>query len=133
MTHWRTYYHLVWATHNRQPLITPDHEPLLYKYLYQKATQIDAYCHAIGGMPDHIHVIASIPPKLSIASFVKTLKSSSSKYLNESITKSRFTWQREYGVFSLGELQLDRAIAYANAQKRHHAELSVIRSLEIIE
>ncbi|NET60965.1 MAG: IS200/IS605 family transposase, partial [Symploca sp. SIO2E6] len=30
MALWRLYYHLVWGTKERQPLITPELEPKLY-------------------------------------------------------------------------------------------------------
>ncbi len=67
MTLWRTYYHLIWATHDRYPLILTDYKPILHKYLHQKIHNLDAQNYAIGGMPDHIHLIVSIPPKISIA------------------------------------------------------------------
>ena len=62
MTLWRTYYHLVWATHDRHPLLLPAHEPILYEYLRQKIKRLDAHCYAIGRIPDRIHLIVSIPP-----------------------------------------------------------------------
>ena len=130
---WRTYYHLVWATHNRHPLILTDYEPILYKYLHQKIHHLDAQSYAIGGMPDHIHLIVSIPPKISIAEFVKHLKGGSSRYLNESIAHQNFGWQREYGVFTLGRKQLDDAIDYVQQQKQHHTESTLIHALESVD
>jgi putative transposase len=61
--------------------------------------------HAIGGIEDHIHLIVSIPPKLSIADFAKRIKGSSARYLNQEFAKDnyKFAWQHEYAVFSLGE------------------------------
>jgi putative transposase len=133
MTLWRTYYHLVWATHDRHPLILPAHEPILHEYLHQKIKRLDAHCYAIGGMPDHIHLIVSIPPKISIAEFVKHLKGGSSRHLNQSIGHKDFGWQREYGVFTLGGKQLERAIDYVKNQKHHHAESTIVQSLESVD
>jgi putative transposase len=39
MPFWRLYYHLVWATKNREPLIVPQIEPRLYAYLVHKAAE----------------------------------------------------------------------------------------------
>jgi putative transposase len=130
MTLWRTYYHIVWATHDRLPLITPDREPRLYQNILHTIHTLEAQCHAIGGMPDHIHLIVSIPPKIAIAEFVKRIKGSSARYINQSEPIQTFVWQREYSVFSLGSQQTDRAIAYVKQQKQHHQTATLINSLE---
>jgi putative transposase len=130
MTIWRTYYHLVWSTRDRTALITPDCERPLYDYIDQKSQFLQVQLHAIGGMPDHIHLIVSIPPKIAIADFVKRIKGSSSHYLNELNSARNFGWQREYGVFSLGSQQLDRAVEYVNNQKQRHQNQTLIGLLE---
>jgi putative transposase len=131
MTVWHTYYHLVWATHNRQPLITDRLEAELYQYIRIKTKSLDSPLYAIGGVADHIHVVLSIPPKYAIAKFVGQIKGSSSHQMNRIAPDQQFGWQKEYGVFSLGRKQLDRAVAYVNQQKHHHADpATLIRSLE---
>ncbi len=132
MAFWRLYYHLVWATKERQPLITPEREPKLYSYIIGKADSLGSIIHAIGGIEDHIHLITSIPPSLSIADFVKHIKGSSAHQFNQdsSPTSAKFSWQRGYGVFSLGGKQLDEAIAYVSNQKQHHSQGTAIASLE---
>ncbi len=128
---WRTYYHFVWATRDRLALITPDRESLLYEYIGQKSQFLEVQLHAIGGMPDHIHLIVSIPPKIAIAEFVKRIKGGSSRHLNELSRDQGFAWQREYGVFSLGGQQLDRAIEYVNNQKQRHRDRQLTELLEV--
>ncbi len=132
MALWRLYYHLVWATEERQPLITPEREPKLYSYIIGKADSLGCIIHAIGGIEDHIHVVTSIPPSLSIADFVKHIKGSSAHQFNQDSppTSAKFGWQRGYGVFSLGGKQLDEAIAYVSNQKQHHSQGTAIASLE---
>jgi putative transposase len=130
MTLWRTYYHLVWATRDRAPLITNDLEAELYDYIQAKLKSLNCPFHAIGGIADHLHLIISIPPSLSIADVVMRIKGSSSHHINSKYPNQSFAWQREYGVFSLGGKQLETAIAYVNYQKKHHAEQTLITSLE---
>ncbi|NJL20166.1 MAG: IS200/IS605 family transposase [Leptolyngbyaceae cyanobacterium SM1_3_5] len=133
MAFWRTYYHLVWATTSRQPLITLDRESILYDYIIGKADAIGCIIHAIGGVSDHIHLIASIPPKLSVAEFVKTMKGSSSYHLNHRSTCSlKFGWQQGYGVFTLGSKQLEQAIDYVANQKVHHRQGTVHSAMECV-
>ena len=132
MALWRLYYHLTWSTKERHPLITSDVESLLYGYIMGKAHALDCIIHAIGGIEDHIHLIASIPPKLSISDFVKGIKGSSAHHLNHNVAEPlpQFGWQRGYGVFSLGGKQLDEAVAYVRNQKKHHQQGTIIPSLE---
>jgi putative transposase len=132
MALWRTYYHVVWTTKERLPLISPDIETALYGYLIGKADALETIVHAIGGVQDHIHLVGSVPPKLSIAKWVQTLKGSSSHYINHELTHGldAFRWQRGYGVFSLGRKQLDTAVAYVRNQKTHHADGTVLAALE---
>ena len=134
MALWRLYYHLVWGTKNRQPLIDNQRETRLYPYIVSKANSLNCIVHAINGTENHIHLVVSIPPKIAIAEFVKRIKGSSSHYLNQNFPNPpRFSWQEGYGVFSLGGKQLDTAIAYVENQKTHHQQQTVITALETTE
>ena len=134
MAFWRTYYHLIWATKERHLLITPERETELYNYIVDKADSLNCIIHAIGGVEDHIHLVASIPPSLSIADFVKNIKGSSAHLLNKnsrlSSDKVSFSWQRGYGLLSLGSKQLEQAVSYVKNQKNHHSQGTAIASLE---
>ncbi len=132
MAFWRLYYHLVWATKNRLPLITNDIEENLYNHIIGKADSIECITHAIGGIENHIHLVISIPPKLSITTFVQNIKGSSSHYVNHGIANNEttFAWQRGYGVFSLSEKKLNIAVNYVKNQKQHHSDGTIITLLE---
>lgn len=132
MNLWRLYYHLVWATKKRQPLITANKETELYRYIIGKADALGSIIHGIGGIENHIHIVASIPPSLSIADFVKNVKGSSAHFLNHTFPNSgpAFSWQRGYGVFSLGGKQLTQAVEYVKHQKTHHLQGTTVASLE---
>ena len=64
MSFWRTYYHLVWATHERRPLIDRKLEPPLFSYLEKKAGEFNVIIYAVNGDEDHIHLVVAIPPAL---------------------------------------------------------------------
>ncbi len=121
MPFWRLYYHIVWATYKREPLITPEIERDLYGYLIGKSVSQEAIVHAVNGIQDHVHVVVSIPPKVAVATFVGLLKGSSSHHINhEPGASGNFGWQDEYGVASFGEGYLARAVEYVQRQKEHH-------------
>ena len=121
MTFWRLYYHLVWATKNREPLIQPEMEEQLYAYLVRKAAELEVYVYAVNGWYDHPHIVAAIPPKYAVADVVKHLKGASAHYVNHDMqAAAHFQWQRGYGALTLGEKQKATAIEYVQRQKQHH-------------
>ena len=83
MALWRLYYHIVWATKERQSLILPDQERDLYNYIIGKSNNFNCIVHGVNGMSDHLHVIVSIPPKIPISEYVQKIKGSTSHYLRE--------------------------------------------------
>ena len=122
MPYWRLFYHIVWATKDRLPLIETAWESDLYGYIRGKATALECIPHAIGGVPDHVHIVISIPPKLSVATLIGQLKGASSHYVNENYADGSFAWQTEYGVLSFSEKSLLSIVAYVNKQKQHHPD-----------
>ena len=128
---WRTYYHIVWATKNREALITPQIEPRLYGYIVNKAAELGVYVYALNGWTDHLHIVAAVPPKEAVAHVVKTLKGASSHDLNQQgVLATLFAWQRGYGVLSLGSRQLADATEYVRRQKEHHRDNTTMAWLE---
>jgi hypothetical protein len=75
MGFWRLHYHLVWGTYGREPLMDPARETLIHQTVYGKAKELGVLIHAVGGIEDHIHMVVSIPPRLSVAECVGKLRS----------------------------------------------------------
>jgi putative transposase len=122
MPYWRLFYHVVWGTKHRLPLIESAWEADLHSYIWGKATALECIPHAINGMFDHIHVVISIPPKLSVATLIGKLKGASSHHVNKRYMDSAFAWQAEYGVLSFSERSLSRVVDYVKNQKKHHEQ-----------
>ena len=135
MALWRLYYHLVWATKDRRDLITLAMEDNLFGYIIGKSVALGGIVHAINGTENHVHLVASIPPKISISAFVKGIKGASSHNINKGPIpyEHTFRWQGGYGIFSLGQKQLPYTIAYVQNQKEHHRNDSTIPVLERID
>jgi putative transposase len=130
MSYWRLFYHAVWSTKDRQPLIDPAWEKELYGYLWGKAAALECIPHAINGMSDHLHFVLSIPPRLAVASTIGQLKGASSHHINERFLPANFSWQAEYSIFTISESALDKVVRYVTNQKQHHATQTLIDLLE---
>ena len=131
MPYWQLFYHIVWATKNRLPLLTPDIEVVIYDLLRRKAIGLGATVFALGGVLEHVHMVVAIPPKISVAKFIGQIKAVASTKFNKSgLTEGSFFWQEEYGVFSFDSKRLPNYIAYVERQKQHHAQHTTIPILE---
>ena len=127
------YIHLVWATWDRLPLITPEIERPLHRVIASEAQQMGCTLLALNGVTDHLHVFLRIPSTLTIANLVKQLKGVSSHFVNEVLKPSQsFKWQGFYGAFSVSRWDVDKIIAYIQRQKEHHQAGPLIPELESI-
>jgi putative transposase len=82
-------------------------------------------------MEDHVHLVVSVPPKVSLATFIGQAKGSSSHFVNHRLhLENQFAWQAGYGVVSFGGKALDDVVRYVKNQKRHHRESTLMVVLE---
>jgi putative transposase len=113
--------HCVWSTKNREPLLNSDLRERLWPYLGGIAKENKMKPIAIGGVADHVHVLVSLPPTLSVAKALQLLKGNSSKWIHETFPKMRsFEWQQGYGAFSIGVSGIDATASYIRNQTEHH-------------
>ena len=115
--------HYVFSTKHRRKLITPELRERLWPYLGGIARENGMKALAIGGVPDHIHMLVSLPSTLAIAKAIQLIKGGSSKWVHDTFPAHRdFGWQEGYGAFSIGVSGVPDTIAYINDQEKHHRE-----------
>jgi putative transposase len=113
-------YHIVFSTKERQPLVTPDIKDELYHYIggiirAEGGTQLE-----IGGIDDHVHILAKLKPAVAVSDALRLIKANSSKWANEGKSKTRFAWQEGFAAFSVSESQVETVSQYIRNQEEHH-------------
>ena len=121
MPYWRLFYHVVRSTKRREPTISSEAETIIKQSIRSTIGAMECALHAIGFMPDHVHVAVSIPPTIAISDIVGRMKGASAHAVNKVMPTASFGWQSEYGVLSFGEKALTDVIAYIKDQKTRHA------------
>ena len=72
-------------------------------------------------MPDHIHMLVSIPPELAVAEFVRKVKYASSRWLRDNKKFPLFSgWGEGYAAFTYSHDQIPIVKDYIIHQKEHH-------------
>ncbi len=125
------YLHLVWTTWKREPFITSELRDRLYSFLEMQIRHLGCQVLAIGGMPDHIHVVVSVPTTVCAAQLLKQVKGSSSAFVNDFTGRTPyFRWQEGAGIFSLCPPFLAKVIRYVENQEHHHTSGPLWATLE---
>ena len=120
-TYTQIHIQFIFAVKYRNAVIASSWEDELYKYITGIVQNNKHKMLCINGMPDHVHLLIGFKTIQSIADLMQDVKSSSSKWINDSgFTKSKFEWQDGYGGFSYSKSQIDRVVKYINNQKEHH-------------
>ena len=125
------YLHLNWHCKDDRPLIRPEIEPVLHRFLldYCKGTKgiHEAVC---GGTSDHVHLAFRIEPIVTLSELIGNIKGASSHAINERFGKGTLYWQRGFGIVSLARMNFEGIVNYVRDQKRHHQEGTTKSKLE---
>lgn len=125
MSYIQSIYHIVFRTYRSERTIDAEHERELYAIIMKQTENLKAKLIRIGGMPDHIHLLVSLPPDLSPAKYVQAIKTFTSKWLRESPVFPNWNgWGKEYAAISYNERDKDTIVNYIRNQKEHHKIVS---------
>ena len=125
MPRFRLFYHFVWSTKNREPMITDANQETIHAVIRHKIDEFGGAVHAINSMEDHIHVLATLPPKQPLSFVIGQIKGASSHAVPD------LKWHGEYGVVSVSESHVPQIKSYIRRQREHHATQSLDRRLEL--
>ena len=113
--------HVVFSTKNREPLIDADLAPRLYAYMGGVLRNTGSVLLAIGGVEDHVHLLASLGRQVCIADLVRDVKSNSSGWVHEAFPdRAAFAWQSGYGAFAVSKSVIERVKGYIATQEERH-------------
>lgn len=106
-------------------MILPDITTDLYSYVGGVIRGEKGRLLKMGGTQDHVHILASFHPAVSVSDMLRRMKGNTSKWLNENRRLPvRFSWQRGYGAFSVSESMVDVVSKYIENQESHHKKMS---------
>ena len=116
----RLTYHIVFATKYRKRSIKSNVQERLYEYIGGTLRGKKGHLIEIGGVEDHVHILAGLSPALAVSDVVRDVKANASTWITEERVLDAFEWQKGYGAFTVSFDRVETICKYIRNQKAHH-------------
>ena len=120
----RLTYHIVFATKYRKRTIKAETKERLYEYLGGTLRRKKGHLIEIGGVEDHVHILAGMSSSLAVSDVIRDVKANSSKWMKEALSNEGFEWQKGFGAFTVSYDRIDAIRRYIQNQEEHHKTMS---------
>ena len=123
MSYVQNIHHVVISTKNREMTIPTEHTEKLYQYITGIIKNKQCNLLAIGGIPNHIHLLVEVHTQLSTSSLIGEIKRCSSVWMKSDGHFPLFQgWGKEYASFSASYGHCGVLKDYILNQQVHHAD-----------
>ena len=115
-------YHLVWITKYRKQVLRGQIAIRLRELLRQTCATLDVYIESGHVAVDHVHLLVSVPPQVSVSDLMQRLKGRSSRKMLEEFGELRrqfwgqHLWARGYFAASSGNVTDEIIKQYIESQ-----------------
>jgi len=118
-------YHIVFATKDRRPSMSPELLPRICEYIAGVIYNHNGTPLIINGMPDHLHMAVNVAPTIALSDFVRDVKANASRWIHETFPDLQsFGWQNGYSAFTVSRSAKDLIVAYIAHQQEHHKTMT---------
>lgn len=125
MSYKQIYYHIVFGTYRRRNTLPEKHHDELYKYIWGIIKNRNSVLYRINGTENHIHIFSDLHPSVSLADFIKEIKTGSNFWIKNSGKFPEFeSWAKGYCAITYSINDKERIINYIKKQKEHHRKQS---------
>ncbi len=117
----KVYVHITFSTKNRQAIIKPEIQSVLFEYLGGICKELECNPIRVGGHKDHVHILCLLSKKITQIKLLEEIKRQSSKWVKTKGEEyQNFYWQNGYGIFSVNPSEINVVVNYINNQAEHH-------------
>ena len=115
-------YHVVWITKYRKPILSEEIRMRVREMIRETCTSLDVEIVRGHVSKDHVHLMVSVPPYLSVSKLVQSIKGRTSRRLLDeykALKKAfwgRHLWARGYFVATTGNVTDEIIMKYIEEQ-----------------
>ena len=120
-TYTQILYHIVFSTKERATVLRENRREEFFRYVWGVQQGLNCHLYRINAMDDHVHILTGLHPSLSLADYIRELKTGTSRWISqEGIFPGFSGWQDGYGAFTISVREKDAVIRYIKEQQEHH-------------
>lgn len=114
--------HIVWCPKYRQPVLNDEIAKTVELHIRRAADNDNIHILALNIQPDHVHLVAQIPPNINLSRAVMHMKGVSSYYVRKNfpeikkLTGPNHLWAKRYFAVSVGSSAMKAVKSYVNNQ-----------------
>ena len=124
--------HLIFHVKNTESMVKESHLSELFQYVGGVIRAMSGRVYLVGGRPDHLHILTSLPMEMSVPDFVRSIKANASRWIKGlDVCYNCFAWQKGYGAFSVSESSKEAVMQYIANQKEHHTRQSSVEEFNV--
>ena len=125
-------YHIVFSTKGREPWLK-EIRSRVHSYLGGGIRDEKGTPLCIGGVDDHVHILARLRQDKAISAVIGGIKAASSGWIHREFpTLPHFDWQDGYSAFTVSKSQSDIVRRYIDNQEEHHTKRNFKEELIIL-
>src|SRR6185312_5196978 len=128
------YAHVIWGVRGREALLSKAVRRVLFVHMPKESAEKGIRIVAIDGSDDHVHCLLQLMPSQNLSQVVKSIRSSSMAWLNETrLLNAEFAWEEDYYAYSVSPSGVKQVIEFIGKQEEYHKTKGLDSELEIFE
>ena len=128
------YAHVIWSVRGREALLSKAVRRVLFVHMPKESAEKGIRIVAIDGSDDHVHCLLQLMPSQNLSQVVKSIRSSSMAWLNETrLLNVEFAWEEDYYAYSVSPSGVKQVIEFIGKQEEYHKSKGLDSELEIFE
>jgi REP element-mobilizing transposase RayT len=121
------FYHLIFCTKDRAPVLPLAHCDALYRYLWGFVKNKNCVLYRVNGMEEHLHLLTDLHPSLALADFMRDMKTASALWMKRHPHFGAFQgWADGYGALTYAFRDKETVVNYIKNQRKHHKAVSFL-------
>jgi REP element-mobilizing transposase RayT len=126
--------HVLWSVYQREALLSKPVRKVLFAHMQKDGEERGLRIVAINGVEDHIHCLVQLMPSQNLVQVVRSIKSGSSRWLNENkFLSTPFEWEEGYAAYSVSPSGLKQVIDFIGKQEDYHRTKTLESELEVFK
>jgi putative transposase len=126
--------HVIWSVYQGQAPLTKPVRRVLFVHMQKDAEEKGIRIVTVNGVEDHIHCLVQLMPSQNLLQVVKSIKTSSAGWLNETkLLSAVFEWEEGYSAYSVSPSGLRQVGDYIGRQEEYHKAKTLAGELEAFE